>query len=468
VAAVPDTPLTIEPPAQRWREVLRPFPNLTPEQRRFREQLGLPTDRPVILSGHQAGFWHPGILAKYFAASAASRAVGAVGGWIVVDQDVNEFALLRAPMRRPDGGLTPGACWLSPIAPGSAGADRGRVPARCEPLRAADRFEPGTPAIATIEPARIAISRALQRHESAGTAARQLTGAIGELIANFAPPLTTLYATELSRTSLFAGLRESMTGDPARCVASYNAAVARVPGVRLRALARDERHTELPLWRITSDGKRLPVFADALPALGSAEVAPRALLMTGLLRLAGCDLFIHGTGGGGSDQQAGYDRVTELWLAEWLGATLAPSATVTATLRLPIEPGAQRAAHPVLAEIESARAMAHRARHNPALVGDMSLAQRKADLVAQIREDKAAGRSTGAKYRQMHALLENYRALHHEKLAALSEKARTLAAGHSEAMILADRTWPFPLYPDGMLHDLKARIDAAFGVGSPR
>ena len=39
--------------------------------------------------------------------------------------------------------------------------------------------------------------------------------------------------------------------------------------------------------------------------------------MTGLMRLAGCDLFIHGTGGGA------YDLVTEEWLGSWMGWTLA-------------------------------------------------------------------------------------------------------------------------------------------------
>ena len=42
--------------------------NDSAEARAFREQLGLPTDRPIVMSGHQAQIWHPGILSKYLAA----------------------------------------------------------------------------------------------------------------------------------------------------------------------------------------------------------------------------------------------------------------------------------------------------------------------------------------------------------------------------------------------------------------
>ena len=45
--------------------------------------------------------------------------------------------------------------------------------------------------------------------------------------------------------------------------------------------------------------------------------------MTGMARLAACDLFVHGTGGGI------YDTITEAWFREWLGVELAPTIAVT-------------------------------------------------------------------------------------------------------------------------------------------
>ena len=56
---------------------------------------------------------------------------------------------------------------------------------------------------------------------------------------------------------------------------------------------------------------------------------PRALLLTALVRLGMCDLFIHGTGG------LIYDRVTEQWFADWLGqaeGSIAPMIGVTAAV----------------------------------------------------------------------------------------------------------------------------------------
>ncbi|MEC9372360.1 MAG: hypothetical protein VYC34_00885, partial [Planctomycetota bacterium] len=55
--------ITIEPAPARWTA---PRPADDAESTRFREQLGLPTGRPIVLTGHQAEFWHPGVLAKFF------------------------------------------------------------------------------------------------------------------------------------------------------------------------------------------------------------------------------------------------------------------------------------------------------------------------------------------------------------------------------------------------------------------
>ena len=63
------------------------------------------TRGPVFFRGHQAAFWHPGILAKLFAANAAARAVRRkVTRWIVVDQDDNDPWRVRYPVRKADGG----------------------------------------------------------------------------------------------------------------------------------------------------------------------------------------------------------------------------------------------------------------------------------------------------------------------------------------------------------------------------
>ena len=44
--------------------------------------LGLDADRPVIMTGHQAGFWHPGILVKYLGAEILSDRLSAQPAWL--------------------------------------------------------------------------------------------------------------------------------------------------------------------------------------------------------------------------------------------------------------------------------------------------------------------------------------------------------------------------------------------------
>ena len=68
------------------------------------------------------------------------------------------------------------------------------------------------------------------------------------------------------------------------------------------------------MWSLSA-GRRDAVRVDAAPA--EEALAPRAFLMTAIARLACCDLFIHGTGG------ERYERVTEAWVARWLGLPLA-------------------------------------------------------------------------------------------------------------------------------------------------
>ncbi|MFT3686998.1 MAG: hypothetical protein QM783_19105 [Phycisphaerales bacterium] len=109
------------------------------------------------------------------------------------------------------------------------------------------------------------------------------------------------------------------------------------------------------------------------------------LLMTALLRWLGCDLFIHGLGGGASGDEAGggYDKVAERWFAHWLGneAALAPSVVATATVLLPLgESG------PLLTESDllDVQHKAHRGRHHPRILGDAGVQAEKDRLVGVI------------------------------------------------------------------------------------
>lgn len=440
---------------------------------RFRAELGLPAQGPVVMSGHQAVVWHAGILAKYVAAAEAARALGAAGAWLVVDHDVADGSRVRYP--DVDGEGRPLArVWDMRQAEGARGlGDKaggegdGDVPACNRPaLRpgpAPSVTGPGVPE--SVGTGLRRIGAAVSAAAGAASEAEQVGRAVVTLAAGLCPSLPLVFARELARTALFAEVVRAMAADPARCARSYNAAV-REAGATARLGALDEsdrggRGVELPLWRLPrrAGAPRERVRAAMAGAgLGDAgELAPRALLMTGLLRAAGCDLFIHGTGGGGEE---GYDRVTERWLAEWLGWELCPAAVVSATLRLRLA-GTAGDASELAGAAGTAAWRAHRARHDPDLLGDSEAAARQRELVAAIA--RAEGRERAPLFAELHALLDRVRARHAEELATLDAAARRARGAARGAAVLLDRTWAFPLHGAERLEGLAAAVRAGVG-----
>jgi hypothetical protein len=247
-----------------------------------------------------------------------------------------------------------------------------------------------------------------------------------------------------------------MRADPGACARADNAAVSRHPHAHVRALIDEPGRVELPLWRMPDKpGRaRLPVFAPDLPDVDPAHLAPRALLMTALERLAMCDLFIHGTGGGQ------YDRITEAWLARWLpGRALAPTAVVTATRLLPfgITPPPPR-------EIARARWRAHHARHDPGALGDSEAAGRKLQILTELRTARSRGQTPARAFTALHALLDDVRSRRAAQLADLDSQAAAGLRQRALAEVVYERAWPFPLYPQETLRDLRTEIATAFGV----
>lgn len=463
--------LIIEPgPREILRLARERFARLDERGKRLREQLGLPTDRPVIMSGHQLAVWHPGILAKWLFVSAAAQAErGAWGGWVWVDQDANRYADLAFPLRTESGVLKMGV-WRA----AAGGWGQGISPVCGEPpfeVAGLPRLKGAAYAAASVGPgierARGALARA---REGAGSAADQIERAVVELLGPLESPVgRCLRATALARTDLFAECVERMRERPRECTDAYNAAVAAYPdghGAEVSMLSTgvgegSEGGAELPLWWIRRRGAtgvaRVRVHAADLAKAPVEELAPRGLMMTALLRLGACDVFIHGTGGGGP---AGYDRITDLWMKKWMGVTLAPTAVVTATLRLDLgEPENP----PTEAEARRARWLAHHARHHPSLIGDGEAAARKRELLEEIRRAERGSARREALFREMHAVLERARAGHAERLAELERAAEVAEARLGNAAVARERTWPFVLYPEGDLVRLREMVRGAVG-----
>jgi hypothetical protein len=349
---MPLVSLTAAPDPARWQALARArFARLTPQQRLFRQQLGLPVDRPVVMSGHQAAIWHAGILAKYLAAAALRDHASFGAGWVVVDQDPEDFTLLRVPVRRAGPDNVP--MWSAvdvELAPAEirqrllAQTAPSNLPSVPAPSPDAPHPELSAPDGAAPHPmdtrAREALGRLARAWPAlAGrlSAAEQVSAAVASLIVDDAltgAPLTPVFATRLAQTDFFAALVARMLEDPRACIGAYNEAVRANPDLGIAPLALpsvpagparrahsatnggaatasgldpfelsdpldappvSERPIELPLWAIDPDtGVRRRVHTQNVPIWP----VPRALMLTAALRLGACDLFIHGTGGG--------------------------------------------------------------------------------------------------------------------------------------------------------------------------
>lgn len=447
----PAPALTLRPDARGWVRALRAA-TPTPAKAAARTELGLDPDGPLVMSGHQAEWWHPGILAKWLAADAAARATGpsARTAWVVVDQDSNVPWIVAYPTRDAKGGLVRAAWDLS------AGAlHAADVPTAClPPVRPP---HPPTTPFPFVHDGLAAIGRSLLAHAHAASVAAQCTAALREAAGSRLPPTPVVFAASLHRLSALRDLIDRIAADPGACVRAYNEAVARHPAARLRLLDVSPSRVEVPLWRLTPGRPRRRVFAHELADTPREELAPRALLMTGVLRLAVCDLFVHGLGG------EVYDPVTDEWFAAWLGhaARLTPTAVASATRTLPL--GADP---PTPAQIDAARWIAHHARHDPAVLGDADAAAAKARALAAVRAARGKPARLAA-YRALQAELAAYRDRRAADIAQARSQADALAAQRHAAAVAHDRTWPFPLYPPPLLDALADEIGRAFGLERP-
>ena len=372
-----------------------------------RAALGLPADRFIVMTGHQAGIWHAGIAEKFVVGARLAAERGGVLVHVVVDHDLNDAALVAFPAIV-GGKLARLALERAPRA--AAGAPN----ALKKPVRTM-RPERAHEVSAEIEPALAAIERAIAAERGRENLAMQMAHAANALLAPDGRVDHTVAATALAALPFAQAMRERFT--PMRD--AYNAAVK---GERIGPLG--ER--ELPFWKLDrASMSREPLLEGDAPEL----VAPRALTLTAIARLALCDVFIHGTGGGR------YDRAMERWIAAALGeearAALAPMMVATATKHAPL-------AQFVPAFDASATPEALRALEQDPFGND---GRTKDALRAAITGSRAEKRAAYVAMRRRIVEARTARAAELDAMRARIAANRVALEAHALA---TDRTWPFP------------------------
>ncbi|MEM9416496.1 MAG: hypothetical protein AAGA29_13620 [Planctomycetota bacterium] len=425
--------------------------------------------RPVIATGHQAWFWHPGILAKDLAMSAASERLGTQPVHLVVDHIANPAMAIDVPVRRGDAvevevlrlgqdDLAVGTGRRAPLEPGAL-------------REAVERFESGLDGEPLVDLSVLRNADAL----IADTDARSLADTITALQLAWMRPMCgdvfVLRTSQLSRLASFEAMVGRMVSDARRCVAEYNKAVARVPKAGVAPLLVERDRVELPLWVIGIDGSLGRVFADladSTPILTREDstpidsvatdgamhlpLAPKALALTAYMRSTVCDLFIHGTGGGL------YEQITERWWRGWAGEKLAPLTVVSADVTLDLEVPVATSA-----ELEKTVWLRHHLPHNvdrfaedPATLDPALLAEKRAILAGDPADhDSSAKRETGRRLRTINRALAD---AHTELLTDAAAAVARARQGLANARIANRRDWCFQLYPPEKLAALRQAL----------
>ncbi|MEM1109121.1 MAG: hypothetical protein AAGH99_10595 [Planctomycetota bacterium] len=428
------------------------------------DQWPTPTaDRPVW-TGHQLSLFHPGIVAKYLAAEAKSKWACVGYHNVVVDQDVYNPLSLTLPHRDPrrPRGLFTKVFTLGPIA-----AD---VPIGMQP--------PVTPAVVETNlrnfpsdagAAAQAVRQAFSGTEQAPSLAAQMDTVVRRLLPSFAAAEPATFASAMLTDE--SELIDQLLRDAPRCAKLYNAAVREFRGAGMKPMSVEPDRVEVPLWAlrwmkprqrvfvdladstpifITEDGEPLPPEAPPPPEGDGVTLAPRALLMTALLRRPDrCGLFIHGTGGWS------YDRITEQWWQQWRGGTLAPMALVTADVTLDF--GDVPVNTP--ADVERAVWRAHHLPHNldRELGLDHPSIREKRELLQHMHDDRDKRRRRAA-FDRIHRINRELADEHGQALAEAQQAVETARLGVANARLARKRDWPFLLYPPSQLETLRQQI----------
>lgn len=434
------------------------------------EQWPTPTAERPIWTGHQLTLFHPGIVAKYLAAEAASVQATPEGvpfRNIVVDQDVYDPFKVTLPRRDPGH---PGRLLMQTYALGRVQPEIPvgmQPPAACEQMA---RHLEQWPVDSAIDTA--ALREAFWETDSQPSLAAQMDKAMRRLLPSLGKASPSAFASTLLDDE--AELVDQLLRDALRCAKLYNDAVKQFPGAGMSAMSIEPDRIEVPMWAlrwmkprqrvyvdiadsspmfITDDGEPLAPTPGSAPGSEFVTLAPRALLMTALLRRPDrSSLFIHGTGGWN------YDRITEQWWQAWQKQSLAPMALATADVYLDFDDVPHGPPEMLRQAIWKAHHLPHNLDRELGLDGTAS--REKRELLAHMDNDRDKKRRRAA-FDRIHQINRELVEQHPERVADTRQAVEDARLGVANAAIAGKRDWSFLLYPPEKLETLRERITYA-------
>ncbi len=438
---------------------------------------------PLVVTGHQPSFFHPGIWLKHLVVDRVARDAGGIGLSISVDTDAPQEIGVDVPRREgrelrlvhetllrvgPDVPYeaidAPSAAdWQAFVRRLYAHLDTVPLPEAVRALRAFAEAA-GTP---TGEMNFVGFLTAARRRYEGNRS-------YGELAVSL-----------LGGCQTFKRFAWHLLCDGAHFAAVYNTHLAsyrarykiRTSAQPFPDLASDADRQETPFW-ILSNRRRQPLFVqrrgstirlfagpthvlDADAAAGpdvlrDVALRGRAFTLTAFGRLCVADLFVHGVGGGR------YDRVTDAVIRDYFGIEPPAYAVATATLHLPLQ------AFDPAAERQALHRRALEIHHNP----DRLLTHPTAAQQAQIDEKRAlivALEGGALSHRERRAATQRIREINESLARALTaelsdvkERQMEFERGGEATAAATHREYPFCLFSPHAVDEL---IEGLFQQG---
>jgi len=393
-------------------------------RRQTRKFLGHADESPLIVTGHQAELYHPGVWSKNAAIDAVARCAGGKAMHLSVDTDAPKHLVLRWP-----GEAIP----ITDDEALNTSAWTGRIdaPTPSHLAMIETRFNSRAMEFGFDSMLQVAIN-SMRRSALEGIEGTLLPHALPiamhEIDFSLGLDYSVLTLSPVLQSKPWLAFVWHLLSNASRLAADYNLALAEyrelndikgnarpMPDMMVTSTA-----IELPLWvDDLSSGRRhranvevrqgelflhSPYSDDAIHLntaveAGSAvtsladflrthnlRLAPRALTLTTFARLLFADVFIHGIGGGR------YDQITDRFVQKFFRVTPPSFAVATATLLFPTAIGRTRLSLPSIIQ------QGHKIKHS--LSGD-----RKRKLVDAIAREPRRSQERSLIFQTMHSEL---------------------------------------------------------------